>query len=211
MKTLLRIDCSSRTEGSYSRTLADHFERVWREVNTGGKVIYRDLVKYPLPHIHSDTIVAFHTPAGERSPSAAVAVKLSDKLIGELKSADELVISSPLYNLNIPSSLKAYIDQITRSGHTFGLGENGYYGLLNDKKACLITAKGSEYKGTAMEPLDFQEPYLKAILNFIGIEVQKVFSWEGTGIESTVAKRRESLEREIENYFMTAATKEVRS
>jgi FMN-dependent NADH-azoreductase len=43
---------------------------------------------------------------------------------------------------------------------------HGYEGLLKDKKALVITTRGGNYAG---EPLDFQEPYLRAIFDFIGI------------------------------------------
>jgi FMN-dependent NADH-azoreductase len=46
------------------------------------------------------------------------------------------------------------------------VGTDGYEGLLTDKKALVITTRGGSYAG---EPLDFQEPYLRAVFDFIGI------------------------------------------
>lgn len=201
MKTLLRIDCSSRTKGSHSRTLADYFEENWKAANPKSTIIYRDLVKHQLPHIQNNTIEGFYTPIEHLSPENKKATALSDELIAELKSADEILISSPLYNLNIPSNLKAYLDQVVRIGHTFNINENGYYGLLEDKLAYLVTVKGGIYKGTFMEQYDFQEPYLKAILGHMGIKVQELFSLEGSSDNQTLEQNKIMLESTINQSF----------
>ena len=201
MKTLLRIDCSSRTTGSHSRALADYFEENWKAVNIKGTVIYRDLTKKELPHIQNSTIEGFYTPVENRSSKHKDALELSDELIAELKQADDILISSPLYNLNVPSNLKAYFDQTVRIGHTFGIDENGYYGLLKNKTAYIITVKGGIYKGTFMEQYDFQEPYLRAILGHMGIEDHKLFSLEGTSDSNVIAQNKHLIEHTIDQHF----------
>ncbi|MDN5215385.1 NAD(P)H-dependent oxidoreductase [Fulvivirgaceae bacterium BMA12] len=201
MKTLLRIDTSSRVAGSHSRMLADYFEGLWMRDHPEGKVINRDLVKQQVPHIPNRTIEGFYTPKENVTSATLQATALSDELISELKSADELLISSPLYNLNIPSNLKAYIDHVTRIGHTFGINENGYYGLLTNKKAYVITVKGGIYRGTIMEQFDFQEPYLYAILGQMGIKVEKLFSLEGTSDEKVRAENQKEIYKSIDEIF----------
>lgn len=201
MKTLLRIDCSSRIVGSHSRTLADYFEKKWKLVNPGGTIIYRDLAKQQLPHIQNNTIEGFYTPLEYMSLESKKATALSDELIEELKSADDILISSPLYNLNIPSNLKAYFDQVVRIGHTFNINEKGYYGLLEDKSAYLATAKGGRHKGTFMEPYDFQEPYLKAILGHMGIKVRGLFYLEGTSDNGVLEQNKYLAQQSIDQSF----------
>lgn len=211
MKTLLRIDSSSRISGSYSRALADYFEEIWKKNASGGKVIYRDLVKHQIPHIHSRTIEGFYTPKENMNAELLRATALSDELIAEIKSADELLISSPLYNLTIPSSLEAYFGQVMRIGHTFNNGENGSYGLLQGIKAFIITAKGGIMKGTAMEQYDFQEPYLKAILNYMGIKVEALFSLEGTEHESVASENTQQVQQSILEYFISLQPRKVQA
>lgn len=156
MKTLLRIDSSSRTQGSHSRELADYLETKWRALYPSGKVIYRDLVTSVIPHIHNTTIQRFYTSKERMTEEVVAATALSDQLIKELSVADEILISSPLYNLNIPSNLKAYIDHIVRIDHTFGIHKDGsYYGLLKDKKAYLALVKGGTYYGYCYAGLRF--------------------------------------------------------
>ena len=75
-----------------------------------------------------------------------------------------------MYNFSISSSLKAWIDQIVRVGKTISYGPNGPQGLLAEKKVVVITSRGGAYeKGTAREAFDFQEPWLRHVLGFIGL------------------------------------------
>lgn len=201
MKTLLRIDCSARTVGSHSRSLADYFEKSWKIANPEGVIIYRDLAKQQIPHIHNKTIEGFYTPPEQITPETRMATALSDELIVELNCADEILISSPLYNLNIPSNLKAYIDQVVRIGRTFNIDENGYYGLLKNKLSYLVMVKGGVYKGTPMAQYDFQEPYLQAILGYMGIKTQEVFSLEGTGNSKILEQNKRIIRNNIDQSF----------
>ncbi|WP_074408961.1 MULTISPECIES: FMN-dependent NADH-azoreductase [Aquimarina] len=202
MKTLLRIDASSRTQGSHSRELADYLETKWRTLYPSGKVIYRDLVTSVIPHIHNTTIQGFYTPKERMSQEFFAATALSDELIKELNGVDEILISSPLYNLNIPSNLKAYIDHVVRIDHTFGIHKDGsYHGLLKDKKAYLALVKGGTYVGTAMQAYDFQEPYLKAILHHMGIMVKNIFSLEGTSKADILQHNITNIHKQIDTIF----------
>jgi FMN-dependent NADH-azoreductase len=75
-----------------------------------------------------------------------------------------------MYNFSISSSLKAWIDQIVRIGKTLGYGPEGPRGLLEAKQVIVITARGGGYeKGTLTETFDFQAPYLRHVLGFIGL------------------------------------------
>lgn len=94
------------------------------------------------------------------------ALKISDELIDELFAADFLVFGIPMYNYSVPANFKAYIDQIVRVRRTFAIDSDGYKGLVSGKRAVVITTRGGSYAGS---PLDFQEPYLQAVFEFIGI------------------------------------------
>ncbi len=202
MKILLRIDCSSRKDGSHSRKLADVFEKNWKLANENGKIIYRDLAVFEVPHISNDTIEAFYTPENNLTLKQKEALLISDEFISELYAADEILISSPLYNLNVPSSLKAYFDQVVRPNKTFSTKDNGtIVGMLAQKVAHLVLVKGGFYENTVLEPFDFQKPYLEAILQFIGISVRNVFSLEGTSTSEGNDKRFDSIQTKIQETF----------
>jgi len=96
----------------------------------------------------------------------AAALNISNELIDELLAADLYIFGIPMYNYSVPANFKAYIDQIVRVKRTFVVGADGYSGLVKDKKVLVITTRGGSYSGG---PLDFQEPYLRAVFEFIGI------------------------------------------
>lgn len=114
MKTLLRIDSSIRLNNSVSRAIGDHFSNCWRKKHPTGKIINRDLQTNPVPHLTEATVQAFFGGG----PSCT-GVTLSDKLIQEIDVCDELLITCPMYNFQIPSSLKAYLDHVVRVNKTF--------------------------------------------------------------------------------------------
>jgi FMN-dependent NADH-azoreductase len=165
---LLQIDSSART-ASVTRQLTARFAEQWRKNNSNGEVVHRDLSSTNLPPI-TDDWAATKLDASQLSAAQRSYLSTSDELIGELRAADTVVIGAPMYNFSLPASLKAWIDQVVRLGQTVGYGPDGPRGLLDMKKVVVITSRGGAYeKGTAAEALDFQEPYLRHILGFIGL------------------------------------------
>lgn len=118
MKTLLRIDASARAAGSYSRALADYVQERWQQTYPAGQIIVRDLAGAPVPHLDQATIAAFQAATPDVPPSPNAALALSTTLIDELRAADLVLLSTPLYNFNVPSPLKAYFDHVVRTGQT---------------------------------------------------------------------------------------------
>lgn len=170
MSQLLRIDASSRVIDSESRKLADFFVNQWTHNNPEGKVVVRDLLEAQIPHITANTIAGFYTPINEQSQPLKEATKLSDELIAELMAAETLLFDTPMYNFSVPSALKAWIDQIVRSGETFSFSpETGFEGLVKNKRAYVITATGAVFSNEGMEALDFLTPYLKSLLSFLAL------------------------------------------
>lgn len=106
-------------------------------------------------------------------------MNLSNTLIEEIKAHNVIVIAAPMYNFTISSHLKHYFDFIARSGHTFKYTEQGSVGLLENKRAFVLTSRGGIYKDT---PTDTMVPYMTLFLNFIGIkDVEFIFA-EGTAL-----------------------------
>src|SRR6266404_5667644 len=165
---LLQIDSSTRTS-SITRKLTGRFAEQWKKNNPDGEVVKRDLSTTILPPI-TDDWNATHLDASQLTPEQKKYLSMSDELIQELEGADTVVIGAPMYNLTIPSSLKAWIDQVVRIGKTVGYGPNGPRGLLGNKKVVVISSRGGAYeKGTPTESFDFQEPYLRHVLGFVGL------------------------------------------
>ena len=181
MATLLKIDSSPMGENSISRKLTGHFATTWRKAHPGGEVISRDLSKTELVPLNGAWIGAAYTPENARSQEQREALAISDALIAELQNAEEYVIGVPMHNFSIPSTLKLWIDQVSRAGKTFSYGADGAKGLLTGKKATLLVATGGVYEhGTAMASLNFVTPYLRALFGFLGVTDVTIIAAEGT-------------------------------
>lgn len=166
MISILQVDSSPRSDRSISRKLTKQFVQTWQSYDPEGVVTYRDVGRFSIPPIDEDWIAAAFTPPEQLSSNVKTALTISDQLIDELLAADFLVFGIPMYNYSVPANFKAYIDQIVRVRRTFTVDSDGYKGLVNGKKAVVITTRGGSYAGG---PLDFQEPYLRAVFEFIGI------------------------------------------
>jgi FMN-dependent NADH-azoreductase len=191
---ILHVDTSPRSEQSYSRTLAKEFVDKWRIYHPETTITHRDLASNSIPYIDATWVTSKFTLPEQRTPELATAIQLSNELIDEFLAADRYVLSTPMYNLSIPAILKSYIDYIVRPRHTFTVEEGNFKGLVTGKKMLIITARGSDLRPeSALAPLDFQEPYLRAIFNFIGITDIQFINANGlnTGIrEQSLAEAR---------------------
>jgi FMN-dependent NADH-azoreductase len=166
---LLRVDSSAR-RNSVSRHLTAHFAEAWQQEHPDGTVIERDLSTTVVPHITDEWVHAVHSNPATLTPEQKKVLQLSDALVEELLEADTIVIGAPMHNFAIPAPLKGWIDQVVRVGKTVLFAAAGPQGLLKGKKVYVITTRGGAYRsGTPTERFDFQEPYLRHILAFIGL------------------------------------------
>lgn len=164
---LLHISSSLFGADGKSSQLSRHFIEQFQAQNPGGKVTERDLAANPVPHLDLTRLQANLTAPEQRTAEQQALASLADELIGELQTHDVLLLSVPMYNFGIPSTLKAWIDHVARAGVTFRYTATGPEGLLKNKKAYVMAARGGAYQGTAA---DTQTPYLKTFLGFVGID-----------------------------------------
>jgi FMN-dependent NADH-azoreductase len=178
--TLLRIDSSARDAGSVSRQLADAAEAAWRAAHPGGAVTRRDLARQPIGHITDATIEGFYTPDDALDARLRAATAESDALIAELAAAHTVLIAAPIYNFSVPSSLKAWIDQVVRIRRTFAYEDGQFRGLVTGPRAVLALAYGAGGYAGPLAQLDHLRPYLTSLLLFLGIEDVRVVAAEAT-------------------------------
>ena len=168
--TLLHLDASPRGARSHSRKLGQKFLADWRAAHPAGRVTVRDVGQEPPPFVTEAWVEGAFAPADQQSPAAREAIAISNRYVDELLAADQLVITTPIYNLSLPAALKAWIDQIVRAGRTFVKGADGFEGLAKGKRALVIVASGSDFRLTSPGgAYNFLEPYLRAVFGFIGI------------------------------------------
>lgn len=186
MTTLLQINTGIFGIQSNSTVLANEFTASFQASHPNTKVVIRDLIAEPLPHLDADIIGAFASDAASRSVGHQAIINQSQSLIDELAAADVVVIGVPMYNFSVPSQLKAYMDQVARAGVTFKYTEQGPKGLLADKPVYILAARGGVHAGTDR---DSQTGLLKTFFNFIGLNTINFIYAEGLNMGETVKEQ----------------------
>ncbi len=165
-KRILRLDASANPADSSSRKLGDHLLGQLQQDALPIETRVRDLNR-DLSFIDHHWIAASFTAVDDRDTSQSARLVFSDRLIDELRWADHIVLTTPMYNFGVPATLKAWIDLVCRAGVTFRYSSNGPVGLLEGKRVDIIVTTG----GVPLEsPLDFVSGYLRQVFGFIGIE-----------------------------------------
>ena len=175
---ILHVTSSGRGSVSYSNRVAANVLNELTARNPGATVTVRDLARDPLPHIGDDFVAATRSAAGPQTGEQRALLARSDELVDELLAADVIVIAAPMINFTIPSNLKAWIDYVARAGRTFRYSEKGPEGLVTGKQVIIVPARGGIY--AAGNAMDFQVPYLKSVLGFLGMTDVEVLEVEGT-------------------------------
>jgi len=176
---LLQINASLFSDAGQSTALANEFVSGWRARHRAAAVTVRDLARDPVPHLTAERFQAFLAKPGERTPEQRAHAACSDALIDELKRTDVIVLAVPMYNFDVPSTLKAYFDHVGRAGSTFRYTEQGPVGLLNGKKVYVFASRGGIYAG---KPNDTQSACLRNFLGLLGItDIEFVYA-EGLAI-----------------------------
>ena len=104
--------------------------------------------------------------------------------------ADIYLVTVPMWNFSIPYALKYYIDAIVQPGYLFRYDEQGYpEGMVKGRKMICVTSRGGDYSvGSPLNPLDFVEPYLRTIFNFVGITDIHFINAQPTDITADLRK-----------------------
>ncbi|MCU1750698.1 FMN-dependent NADH-azoreductase [Pseudomonas sp. 6D_7.1_Bac1] len=179
MSRVLIIESSARQQDSVSRQLTQTFISQWKAAHPADQITVRDLATHPVPHLDANLLGGWMKPAEQRNETEQSSLERSNQLTDELLAADVLVMAAPMYNFAIPSTLKAWLDHVLRAGVTFKYTETGPQGLLNGKRAFVLTARGGIHTGSTS---DHQEPYLRQVMAFIGIHDVTFIHAEGMNL-----------------------------
>ncbi|CEK09311.1 FMN-dependent NADH-azoreductase [Legionella hackeliae] len=203
---LLALDTSILGDNSISRQLMGHFLNQWQQRHGKAEVVYRDLDQQTINHLSSHIVNAKQQSLLTLSEPLKEELQLSETLITEFLSADEVVIGVPMYNFSIPTQLKAWIDRIVVAGRTFKYTEQGVVGLAAGKQLTIISTRGNHYNNASMRSLDHQEEYLKTIFNFLGITDLTIIRAEGLHRGDAIREKAIALAmQKIKDHFLVAA------
>lgn len=168
MTKALIINSAATGEASVSAKLTSEFAARLKQREPGALIKVRDVGAEPLPHLTAETVGAIRGVASTDAERQALA--LSDALIAEIKEADLIVIGAPMYNFGISSTLKAWFDYVLRAGVTFRYTPEGPEGLVKGKRAIVIESRAGFYSQGPGASSDSQEPHLRTMLSFMGID-----------------------------------------
>ncbi|KAA0561449.1 FMN-dependent NADH-azoreductase [Rossellomorea aquimaris] len=172
---------------SYSMAVAKAFMDTYKEVNPDDQVVHIDLYREHIPHIDADVFSGWgklQTGKGfeELSSEEKSKVNRLNELSEQFISADKYVFVTPLWNFSFPPVMKAYIDSVAVAGKSFKYTEHGPVGLLTDKKAIHIQARGGIYSEGPAAGMEMGHRYLDIIMQFFGVP-----SFEGVFVEGHAA------------------------
>jgi FMN-dependent NADH-azoreductase len=174
VSTLLHIEVSPWAENSLSRTVSAEYVASWAAANADGTVITRDLNTFPVPHLDVEAISAGYVAEADRSEPMAAKWGARMYLIEEISGADEILISTPLWNYGVPSVLKAYIDSIVIPG-VFDEGT----ATLAGKKVTFVVAQGGSYAdGSPKAGWDYASGFLRQFASAMGATDVEVITIE---------------------------------
>lgn len=191
MATVLYVTAHPFQDDSHSLRVGRHFIETYQEANPGDEVIHLDLYRMDLPQIDADLLRRWGQPASGSSfdelgeESKKKAVRMSE-IVDQFMATDKIVIVNPVWNYSFPPILKMYLDAVLVPGKTFTRANNGLRGLSGlmgtqqGKKVMHIQASGTVLSHGKFEDVEFSHRYIKAAMNFLGIEDVRAIFVEGT-------------------------------
>ncbi|WP_414044299.1 FMN-dependent NADH-azoreductase [Macrococcus sp. EM39E] len=159
---------------SFSMATGKAFIESYKAANPNHEVKHIDLYETFIPLIDKEVFAgwgklqsgeAFETLTETEQQKVARLNELSD----EFAAADKYVFVTPMWNLSFPAIVKAYIDAVAVAGKAFKYTAEGPVGLLTDKKAIIVQARGGFYSEGPAANLEMGNRYLQTILGFFGI------------------------------------------
>jgi FMN-dependent NADH-azoreductase len=186
---ILHVDSSIAAGNSVSRQLSQALVDRIMLCSSETTVVYLDLVADPLPHLTSDIVVA-RTRQQEVAPETLAALMRHEAALKAFLDADLVVVGAPMYNFNIASQLKTWVDTLAVAGRTFRYrSDRTPEGLCKGKRVVLISSRGNVYTApSAFAKLDHQEAYLIDFFTFLAVDRVDVIRAEGI---ASNPKRRE--------------------
>lgn len=156
---------------SVSKQMAAALVTKLMELNPDVDVTNNDLYNHPPPYLSYEAYRCFwqqmyergYQPTEEERKAGEYGLSQCD----QLKNADVLVLTMPLWNFGMPSIMKAWFDQIIIPSQLFEYTPEGARPLHKVRKAILLITSGEKLKeGDASDALT---PQVEAILNYLGI------------------------------------------
>jgi FMN-dependent NADH-azoreductase len=160
MSIILDVYSLPRAERSRTRKLHDAFFAAYTAKHPDASRIEMDLAR------EFDKLPAFDEWDVQTKFEMAYGEGILD---GEM-AARWVVITCPMWNFSIPWHMKRWIDCVVQPRLTFEFVSGNFRGLLTGRPAVILTTRDGLYsEGTPMAAFDYEVPYLKTVLSFMGL------------------------------------------
>ena len=175
-------------EQSFSLSTGEAFLEEYKTHHPEDSIEHIDLFKEKIPYIDADVFsgweklgdgLSFNELTDEEQFKVSRLAELNEQFI----QADKYVFVTPLWNLGFPPVVKAYLDAVAVPGKTFRYSEEGPVGLLTDKKAVHIQARGGNYSEGPAADLEMGDRYLRQMMSFFGVPSYDTLFIEGHNAE----------------------------
>ncbi|GFE59628.1 FMN-dependent NADH-azoreductase [Geobacter sp. AOG2] len=184
MAKLLYVTCNLKSEElSCSLTVGKEFLKEYIKHNPEDEVQFLNLYRDKIQQIDADVLNGLKKMrCGGNFDSLTQTEQQKIEQISnhadQFISADKYVFVTPMYNLGFPAEFKMYIDAICVAGKTFAYTPTGPIGLLKNKgKKCFhIHSSGGFHYG---KDEDHSVPYLKSLMQFLGVDSFEAIVIEG--------------------------------
>ena len=184
MANILFITCNLKpTEDSSSLTAAKVFLDAYLQYHSNDIVDFIDVYRDPVQRIDIDVLSGWAKMQKGNDFNALTKdeqrkILRINRAADQFAAADKYVFVTPMWNLSFPAELKIYIDSICVVDKTFRHTKEGPVGLLNGlgKKCLHIHSSGGFHYG---KKEDHSVPYLKSVMNFMGVESFEAIVMEG--------------------------------
>ncbi len=194
MAKLLYVTCNLKpVESSISLSIGKVFLDEYLRLNPKDEIHFLDLYRDNIQRIDIDVLNGW-----EKMRAGSVFASLNkdeqrkiDRIwmcADQFIAADKYLFVTPMFNLGFPAEFKMYIDVICVDGKTIIRTPSGPVGLLkNQGKKCLnIHSSGGFHYG---KEEDHSVPYLRSIMQFMGIDDFEAIVVEGVDMKPDLAEQ----------------------
>lgn len=167
---VLHIDSSILMENSVSRALSSRVVERILETHPEAQVTRLDLASDDIAHLTAADL-------------GRLAEGQDGDYVEQFLGSDIVIIGTGLYNWNIPSQLKAWMDRIVVAGRTFRYTPEGAVGLAGGRRLIITIARGGFYgENSPVRHLEHGETYLTGVFNLLGLDAIDVITADGIGV-----------------------------
>lgn len=158
-------------KASTSVALLHQFLKSYHESHPNDEITYIDLYKEEIPEIDAQLLEAWQKAPEQWSAAEKQCCQNFERFSDDLFTYDKIVIANPLWNMHVPTRLKAWLDTLLITNKTFKYTSQGPVGLVHNKKVMHLQSNGSPFGGQ-----DPATKHIEGLLNFIGIhDIEHIF------------------------------------